>query len=76
VREGERNALWYGGLDVIQHLTLRTMLVRSGRIPGRYAAFLDHATRLIFLQKVGSGYIFVHRQLLDHLADTPPVDHS
>jgi hypothetical protein len=68
-------ALWYGGLDVIQHLTLRAMLVRSGRVPGRYAAFLDHATRLIFLQKVGSGYIFVHRQLLDHLADAPPADH-
>ena len=61
-------ALWYGGLDVIQHVTLRTMLIRSGATPRRYAAFLDYATRLIILQKVGPGYIFVHRQLLEHFA--------
>jgi len=64
--------LWYGGLDVIQHLTLRAMLLRSGVIPRRYTTFLDYATRLIFLQKVGPGYIFVHRQLLDHFAGTAP----
>ena len=61
-------AIWYGGLDAIEHLTLRFLLRSRGFIPRRYADFLDYATRLIFLQKVGSGYIFIHRQLLDYFA--------
>jgi eukaryotic-like serine/threonine-protein kinase len=59
-------AVWYGGLDVIQHITLRFLLRRHGYVPKNYVGFLDYATRLVFLQKVGSGYIFVHRQLLDY----------
>ena len=50
------------------HLTLLFLLRWRGFIPRRYADFLDYATRLIFLQKVGSGYIFIHRQLLDYFA--------
>ena len=30
--------------------------------------FLDYAARLVFLQKVGGGYIFIHRLLLEHFA--------
>jgi hypothetical protein len=33
--------------------------------------FLDHCAKLIFLKKVGGGYIFVHRMLLDYFADLP-----
>ncbi|MGH7957900.1 MAG: NACHT domain-containing protein, partial [Opitutaceae bacterium] len=62
-------AFWYGGIDAIQHLVLRRMLRRSGWIPKAFVAFLDHAARLIFLQKVGSGYLFVHRQLLEYFAE-------
>jgi DNA polymerase III delta prime subunit len=62
-------AIWYGGQDALQHLTLRILLRLHGGIPKNFVRFLDHATRLIFLQKVGSGYIFVHRQLLDFFAD-------
>jgi uncharacterized membrane protein len=61
-------AIWYGGIDAIEHLTLRLVLRWRGFTPRRYADFLDYATRLIFLQKVGSGYIFIHRQLLDYFA--------
>jgi len=60
--------LWFGGLDVIQHFTLRFLLSRNGRMPRRYAQFLDYASRLIFLKKVGGGYIFIHRLLLEHFA--------
>jgi hypothetical protein len=31
--------------------------------------FLDHCARLILLKKVGGGYIFVHRMLLEYLAE-------
>lgn len=65
---GVAAAIWYGGLDAIEHLTLRFLLRRRRVIPRRFADFLDYATRLIFLQKVGSGYIFIHRQLLDYFA--------
>ncbi len=34
----------------------------------RYARFLNHAYDLIFLRKVGSGYIFMQRLLLVHFA--------
>jgi hypothetical protein len=59
---------WYGGQDVIQHYILRLILHRKGYAPVRYANFLDYATRLVFLQRVGGGYIFIHRLLLEHFA--------
>jgi eukaryotic-like serine/threonine-protein kinase len=59
---------WYGGQDVIQHYILRFILYWKGHAPFRYADFLDYAARLVFLQKVGGGYIFIHRLLLEHFA--------
>jgi hypothetical protein len=56
------------GRACIQHLTLRLILHRNNYIPWNYARFLDYATERIFLQKVGGGYIFVHRMLLEHFA--------
>jgi hypothetical protein len=56
------------GIACIQHLTLRLVLYCNGYIPWNYAHFLDYATQLIFLQKVGGGYIFIHRLLLEHFA--------
>jgi hypothetical protein len=52
----------------IKHFTLRLILYCNGYIPWNYAGFLDYATQLIFLQKVGGGYIFIHRLLLEHFA--------
>jgi len=56
------------GIACIQHFTLRLVLYFSGCIPWNYARFLDYATQHIFLQKVGGGYIFIHRLLLEHFA--------
>ncbi|MHC5821207.1 MAG: NACHT domain-containing protein, partial [Nostoc sp.] len=56
------------GLACIQHLVLRLILSFKGNIPWNYAGFLDYATERIFLQKVGGGYIFIHRLLLEHFA--------
>lgn len=60
---------WYGGLDVIQHYTLRLILIVQGHTPANYARFLDYVVDRIFLQKVGGGYRFIHRLLLEHFAD-------
>lgn len=59
---------WYGGQEMIQHYSLRLILSWQGHTPLRYANFLDYAARLVFLQKVGGGYIFIHRLLLEHFA--------
>lgn len=56
----------FGGVDVLKHYILRFILYLTGQIPGKFAHFLDHASRLNFLQKVGGGYIFIHRLLLEH----------
>jgi len=63
-------ALWFGGLFAIQHITLRMILWRRASTPplGKYAEFLDYAAQRIFLQKVGGGYMFIHRYLLEHFA--------
>jgi len=62
--------LIFGGTDtVIKHLLLRFMLWSNGDIPANYADVLDHASSLILLRKVGGGYIFVHRYLLEHFAE-------
>jgi len=33
-----------------------------------YAKFLDYAAERILLRKVGGGYIFIHRMLLEYFA--------
>lgn len=60
--------LLYGGIAFFQHFILRWFLWRAGYMPWNYARFLDYATDRIFLRKVGGGYTFVHRLLLEHFA--------
>jgi GTPase SAR1 family protein len=56
------------GRACIQHFTLRLILFSTGCVPWNYARFLDYASERVFLQKVGGGYIFVHRMLMEHFA--------
>ena len=58
----------YGGLTCIQHFVLRCLLYRRSIIPWNYARFLNWAGDKLFLQRVGGGYIFVHRLLMEHFA--------
>jgi hypothetical protein len=48
---------------------LRVLLWREGAIPWNYPHFLDYAAQHILLRKVGGGYIFLHRLLLDYFAN-------
>ncbi len=57
------SALFY-----IRHFALRLILCCNDYIPWNYAHFLDNAAERLFLQKVGGGYIFIHRMLLEHFA--------
>ncbi len=65
---GQIACFWFGGIDVLQHAALRLGLWRSGDAPLDHPRFLDHAAKLIFLRRVGGGYIFMHRLLLEHFA--------
>ena len=44
---------------MIKHYALRLILWLSGCIPFKFIKFLDHCAKLIFLKKVGGGYIFI-----------------
>lgn len=57
-----------GGAFCVQHLIVRLMLWRRGVASWYYVRFLDYAADLIFLRKVGGGYIFVHRMLMEYFA--------
>ena len=58
----------YGGSSFIEHFSLRRILYRKGRIPWNYARFLDYATDRLLMKKVGGGYVFYHRMLMEHFA--------
>jgi hypothetical protein len=62
-------ALWGGGIAVIRHYALRFMLWRKRNMPWDYTRFLDYAADRIFLRKVGGGYIFIHRLMMEHFAN-------
>jgi hypothetical protein len=61
-------ALAYGGYACLSHLALRLVLWWKSYLPWRLVPFLDYCTERIVLRKVGGGYIFVHRLLLEYFA--------
>jgi hypothetical protein len=70
VGAGLAMAMIFGGGDVIiKHLILRLFLYFRGETPLNYAHFLDFAASRVFLRKVGGGYIFIHRMLLEYFAE-------
>ena len=58
----------HGGIACLQHLSVRLVLWQMGTMPRKYAHFLDYASKQILLTKVGGGYIFIHRLLLEYFA--------
>lgn len=59
----------FGGYSLLQHGILRAVLQQAKAIPRNYTHFLDSATALTLMRKVGGGYIFIHRYLLEYFAD-------
>lgn len=62
----------WGGKHFLNHYALRLTLYLNKEIPRNYIKFLDHCVDRIFLQKVGGGYIFIHRMLLEYFAELEP----
>ncbi|GHO88148.1 helix-turn-helix domain-containing protein [Dictyobacter formicarum] len=57
-----------GGIAWIQHYVLRVYLWRNHTIPFDYVRFLNVASDYAILQRVGGGYMFTHRLVMDHFA--------
>ena len=64
---------------MVKHYALRLVLWLKGYMPFRFVEVLDHCAKLILLKKVGGGYMFIHRMLLEYFAElnsepTGPAD--
>ena len=68
--------IFFGGLACLQHGILRLLLTRNRSVPWNYAHFLDYATERVFLRRIGGGYIFVHRMLMEYFASLETEDAS
>ena len=58
----------YGGRFLLKYFISHRLLYRAGLIPYNLVAFLDYCTERIFMRRVGGGYIFIHRMLMEHFA--------
>lgn len=67
---GLLSGLFLGLGAFIQHYILRFWLWKVHLFPWSIVHFLDDATARILLRRVGGGYSFTHRLLLDFFADS------
>ena len=58
-----------GGWAVLRHVVLRWLLYRRHVFPWYAQVFLNDATARILLRRVGGGYSFIHRLLLEYFAN-------
>lgn len=61
--------LIYGGAVAIQHYLLRRLLVKEQIIPKQFINLLQEGVNLGIMRRVGGGFIFVHRYLLEYFAN-------
>lgn len=66
--------VYYGGESVLKHYVLRWLLARQGVLPFPYRdrqliAYLDEMAARLLLRRVGGGWMFIHRTLLEFFAD-------
>lgn len=61
-----------GGKSFLQLFLLRLILATSGGLPFRANTVLEQATERILLRRAGSGYLFIHRLVLEYFAALSP----
>ena len=66
IAAGLLSGLLLGGLAALQHGILRVILWKTKVLPLKLTGFLDYATGSILLHKVGGGFMFIHRFLLEY----------
>ena len=65
-------ALEKGGYFLLDHFISLRMITRSKTIPPDLLGFLDFCCERAFLRRVGTGYLFFHRLLLDYFSRCCP----
>jgi DNA polymerase III delta prime subunit len=60
--------LYFGGFEVLKHYLLRGLLLAERTLPGRLPRSLNQASDLVLLRRVGTGYVFMHRLLLEYFS--------
>lgn len=65
-----------GGFAYLKHYVLRVLLWRNDYAPWNYIRFLDYAAERVFLRKVGGGYVFTHRLLMEYFATLQSPDQA
>jgi hypothetical protein len=63
-----------GGVSLLQHIILRVTHALAGVAPYRIICFLDYCAQRNLLHKVGGGYIFIHRLLMNYFASLTDED--
>ena len=53
---------------MLHHVVLRRMLSRNKILPFHLDSFNDEMSERIILRRVGGGWVFIHRYLLEHFA--------
>ncbi len=67
---GSGIGFFIGSLPLTQHYALRFILAHNNLFLWKIIPFLNNCVNdLIFLRRVGGGYIFVHRLLMEHFAE-------
>ena len=56
------------GEVVLKHFILRYFLAYYNYFPLSIIPFLNYASDLVLLRKIGGGYIFIHRAIMNHFA--------
>jgi hypothetical protein len=54
---------------IVEQLMIRRKLMRDGNVPWPYLPFLDFMVKCLLLRSVGTGYIFVHKELQEFIAN-------
>ncbi|GAB4446267.1 MAG: hypothetical protein OHK0015_49350 [Chloroflexi bacterium OHK40] len=62
--------LRYGGDTVGKHLALRWVLALGDKLPWRVERFLDECEERVLMRRIGGGYAFIHRLILEHFANS------
>jgi hypothetical protein len=70
----QSSGLLKGGFAYLKHYVLRCLLWHNNYALLNYIRFLDYAAERVFLSKVGGGYIFTHRLLMEYFATLEPIE--
>ena len=65
---GVLHSLNTGATACLDDVVMRCWLALNGYLPWNYVKFLDYAADRILLRKVGGGYMFIHRMMLEWFA--------